>query len=86
MAFKIFKVPNALTSVVNLFKYRSTAVEMHQSEKDLKTKYILNKITIGILTGTAIGFYNASRYEKNLDWNDIVFSGLGGLTSVIIHL
>ena len=50
-----------------------------------KSKYVVGKIGMGLLGGVALSAYNASQYQRSLDWNDIVFGGVGGLTSVIIH-
>jgi len=54
-------------------------------DKSNTYKYVWGKMTMGVLSGIAFSFYNASNYNKNVDWNDVVFSGLGGLTSVIVH-
>ena len=50
-----------------------------------KSKYVMSKISIGLLTGSALSFYNAQKYDRNPSWDDVVFGGLGGLTSVVIH-
>jgi len=52
---------------------------------NIKTQYAMSKITIGILSGVMLGLYNVSVYERNIDWNEVVFGGLGGMTSVAIH-
>ena len=62
-------------------KYESDAYLMNSQ----KSKYIVGKIGMGLLGGVALSAYNASQYQRNLDWNDIVFGGLGGVTSIVIH-
>ena len=50
-----------------------------------KCNYVMSKIAIGLITGTAISFLNAQRYQRDPAWSDVVYGGLGGVTSVVIH-
>lgn len=52
---------------------------------DVNSTYFHRKLTIGVVSGMVLGLYNANATSTNVNWNDVVFSGLGGLTSVVIH-
>jgi len=52
---------------------------------DINCSYFHRKLTIGVLSGIMFGIYNASTYSQNINFNDVVYGGLGGLTSVAIH-
>jgi hypothetical protein len=72
-------------SIDNLLWLKPTYVSQEYFVQNQKTKYVVAKVGIGLLTGAAMSLYNAQKYERSPTWDDVVFGGVGGLTSVVIH-
>jgi hypothetical protein len=57
----------------------------YEADKKSNTHSVGWKMGLGLLGGLAIAIGHADRESREIQFTDVVFGGLGGLTCVVVH-